>query len=241
MGHPLDGMRCGDGLLLRFDAEGLSLRDLDEPRAAPLRVDFSAAAIQSRARDALTGQHLPRAVGGGIEVLDATAGLGRDAFLLASIGKRVLLLERDPIVHALLADGLRRGLADPDLAPVISRMELRRIDFRDYDEPRRFDVVCLDPMFPRPASRARGKKEMVFLQRLLAPRLGGMETECGFAGQSDALPDSRGESGLLAKARSLARARVVVKRPPREGWIDAVKPAFSYRGRSSRHDVYLPR
>jgi len=230
MGHPLDGTRCGDDLLLRFDAEGLGLHALDEPGAAPLRVDFSAAAIQSRARDALAGQHLSRAVGGGVDVLDATAGLGRDAFLLASIGKRVLLLERDPIVHALFADGLRRGLADPELAPVIARMELRRMDFRDYDEPRRFDVVCLDPMFPRPGSRARGKKEMVFLQRLLAPRRAGEQTECGFAG----------ESGLLAKARGLARARVVVKRPPREGWIEAVKPAFSYRGRTSRYDVYLP-
>jgi len=231
MRHPLDGTHCGDGLLLRFDAEGLGLHALDEPRAAPLRVDFSAGAIQSRARDALTGQHLPRAVGAGVEVLDATAGLGRDAFLLASTGKRVLLLERDPIVHALLADGLRRAAADPELAAIIARMELRRIDFRDYEEPRRFDVVCLDPMFPRPGSRARGKKEMVFLRRLLAPRQAGNETECGLAG----------DSGLLAKARSLARGRVVVKRPPREGWIDAAKPAFSYRGRSSRYDVYLPR
>lgn len=205
--------------LLRADAAGLALHSLREPKTGPVRVDFAAGTIQQRARDDLRGQHLVRAVGTGLEVLDATAGLGRDAFLLASAGNRLHLLEREPAIYALLADGLRRAAADPDLASVVERMGLHCADFRDWSEERRYDVVYLDPMFPRPEKRARGKKEMVFLQRL--------------AGEGE-------ESGLLARALKCARARVVVKRPPKEAWMDAAEPSFSYRGRVSRYDVYLP-
>ena len=205
--------------ILQADAGGLGLRYLREPKAGPVRVDFAAEAIQQRARDALRRQHLVRAVGTGLEVLDATAGLGRDAFLLASAGNRLQMLERSSVVYALLTDGLRRAGMDPELAPIIEQMQLQRMDFRDWEEQRRFDVVYLDPMFPRPEKRARGKKEMAFLQRL--------------TGAGD-------DSGLLAKALRCARGRVVVKRPPREGWMDQQAPSFSYRGRVSRYDVYLP-
>ena len=205
--------------LLQADVSGLALRSLREPKSGPVRVDFAADALQHRARDGLRGQHLARAVGTGLAVLDATAGLGRDAFLLASAGNRVQMLEREPVICALLADGLRRAGADPDLAAIARRIRLRRMDFRDWDDANRFDVVYLDPMFPRPEKRARGKKEMVMLQQLVG------------AGE---------EGGLLRKALDCARVRVVVKRPPREVWMDTRKPAFSYRGRVSRFDVYLP-
>ena len=231
MGHPLDGKRFGEDLVLRRDAQGLGLYCLSEPKTSPLRVDFSAGKIQRRARDALASQHLLRAAGGGATVLDATAGLGRDAFLLACAGKQVLMLERNPVVHALLADGLSRAAADPELAPVAARMKLLLQDFREFNESRRFDTVFLDPMFPQAGKRSRAKKEMVFLQRLLNESEPEPESEREQATE---------ESGLLDRALDLARDRVVVKRPPREAWLDEIKPAFSYQGRLSRFDVYLP-
>ena len=69
--------------------------------------------------------------GGGVEVgamptvVDATAGLGRDAFVLASLGCRVTLIERSPVVAALLQDGLARAGQDPGDRPwVRERMHL---------------------------------------------------------------------------------------------------------------------
>jgi len=206
--------------VLRVDSAGLALHSTREAQTGPVRVDFAAPAVQRRARDRLRGQFLLRAVGTGSEVLDATAGLGRDAFLLASAGKRVHLLEREPAVFALLADGLRRAALDAELAPVAARMELQHGDFLDWGESRRCDVAYLDPMFPLPQRRARAKKEMAFLQQLV---------------------EQRSEAGLLAKALGCARDRVVVKRPPREGWLEETEPAFSHGGRVSRYDVYLPR
>ena len=44
------------------------------------------------------------------DVIDCTAGLGRDAFVLASLGCRVVMLERVTVVHALLNDGLAQAL-----------------------------------------------------------------------------------------------------------------------------------
>ena len=35
-------------------------------------------------------------------IVDATAGLGRDAFLLASLGAKVTLIERSPMMYELL-------------------------------------------------------------------------------------------------------------------------------------------
>jgi len=93
-----------------------------------LTIDFTSGAIAHRLRyGGGRGQALPRAVGmkGGKtpNVVDATAGLGRDAFLLASLGAQVTLIERSPQMHALLADALARA-ADSDVGDIIARMTL---------------------------------------------------------------------------------------------------------------------
>ena len=43
-------------------------------------------------------------------IIDATAGLGRDALILSSLVERVILIERVPWVSALLEDGLKLSL-----------------------------------------------------------------------------------------------------------------------------------
>ena len=44
----------------------------------------------------------------GLSVVDATAGFGHDGLRMAAAGHRVTALERDPVMHAFLRDGLRR-------------------------------------------------------------------------------------------------------------------------------------
>lgn len=44
-----------------------------------------------------------------VRILDATAGLGVDAFTLASLGFNVTVVERDIIIYALLADAFHRA------------------------------------------------------------------------------------------------------------------------------------
>ncbi len=193
----------------------------------PLYVDFTASkARHRRLHGGGKGQMLARAAGlrkhQKPEVIDATAGLGCDAFVLATLGANVTLLERSPIAHALLADGLRRARNEPEIATIASRMRLIHSDADDWlrvEQPRP-DAIYLDPMFPTSGKTAQVKKEMQCFHALI--------------GRDD------DASRLLETARRLATRRVFVKRPRHAEALGGQTAAFSLRGKSTRFDVYLP-
>ncbi len=158
-------------------------------------------------------------------VWDFTAGLGRDAFVLASAGMQVTLFERHPVVYALLRDGLQRAGHDPDIAPIIAKMSLYDWDvllnedkLRELPRPQ---IVYLDPMYPPAQKSAAVKKEMACFHTLV----GQQEHE---------------SKTLLSLALSLASKRVVVKRPRLAQTLTNRKPDYHYSGKSTRFDVYIP-
>lgn len=214
--------------VLRWQAEHLELAPTQEKGA--VWVDFVGGAQGHRRKfGGGRGQPVARAVGlkGDYlpRVLDATAGLGRDAFVLASLGCPVVMLERSPVACLLLQEGLQRAQADADTAAIVARMTLCHSDARRWLEQApadaTFDVVYLDPMFPEPDKRAKSKKEMSAFQALIG-------------GDADA-------DALLAPARALAGKRVIVKRPRHAPWLAGEKPNFVFDGESTRFDGYLPR
>jgi 16S rRNA (guanine1516-N2)-methyltransferase len=230
--------------VLSWQAGRLTLISTAVDAPGGLCVDFSGAALLRRARDGLAKQGLGKAVGLKKRplptVLDATAGLGNDAFLLASAGCRVQMLERSPVVHALLEDALRRAcnaqdtsvittpeqdaspevMADELLDRAVQQLTLMHADFLTTPLGKNsVDVVYLDPMFPADRKTAKSGKGMFLLQTLLGE-------ECA-------------EQEMLTRAQSVARSRVVVKRGKRSGFLAGVKPEISFRGSSSRFDVYL--
>ena len=110
------------GFALHYDDQGLSLRKTDEPKLGAINVDFVTGAVAHRRKfGGGKGQSIAKAVGlnkGATPVvLDATAGLGRDGFVLASLGCKVILHERHPVVAALLYDGLQRAYSDAEIGP----------------------------------------------------------------------------------------------------------------------------
>lgn len=214
-----------DDFQLRLEDAGLCLYQSASPSADAVRVDFRDAALNHRVSDSLRNQAIAKAVGvkGSRKpsVLDATAGFGKDAFLLASLGCSVTMIERSPIVHAMLADGMERGReADDDTRASLDNMQLIRGDFLDMSEDLgSTDTVYLDPMFPARTKSARVKKDMYFLQNLL-----DCETD---------------NAALLDCALSVARKRVVVKRGKASQALSSRKVDIEYKGSSSRYDVYL--
>jgi 16S rRNA (guanine1516-N2)-methyltransferase len=152
-------------------------------------------------------------------VLDTTAGLGKDAFILASFGCQVTLLERNPIVAALLADGLIRGAQDPAIAEIIARMTLIKTDAKHYcaAHPKQIDIVYVDPMFPAKTKSALAKKEMQIFQ--------------------DIITDHDSDE-LFELAKTCATSRVVVKRPLQSSFVKNEKPDIIFEGKSHRFDVY---
>ena len=211
---------------LQVGEGGLQLQLLEPQAPGPVRVDFvEGGAAHRRQFGGGSGQMIAKAVGiqQGIRpsVLDATAGLGRDAFVLASLGCEMILIERQPLIAALLEDGLARGLADAEVHPVVQRMQLRQgnaIEQMQQWQGEPPQVAYLDPMFPHREKSALVKKEM----RLFRPFVG----------------DDLDASELLAAALTLASHRVVVKRPRKAPSIEGPKPGYSLEGKSSRYDIY---
>lgn len=157
-------------------------------------------------------------------VLDATGGLGKDSFLLASHGCRVHVLERNSIVAALLEDGLRRAAEHRDTHAIAGRIELSIRDSLEYlldtaRGERKYDVVYLDPMYPERSKSALVKKEMQMLQKLVGR-------------ENDTLQ-------LFTAALSAARRRVVVKRPRTAPPLAGPPPSHSLNGKTTRFDVYM--
>ncbi|WP_192456271.1 16S rRNA (guanine(1516)-N(2))-methyltransferase RsmJ [Musicola keenii] len=215
-------------LALVLTPERLELRKRDEPRLGAISVDFASGAMAHRRRfGGGRGEAVAKAVGIKKDylpdVVDATAGLGRDAFVLASLGCRVRMVERHPVVAALLDDGLQRGYQDAEiggwLRERLTLLHASSIDaLADITPPP--DVVYLDPMFPHRQKSALVKKEMRVFQTLV-----------GADDDADA---------LLAPARRLARKRVVVKRPDYAPPLAGLPAQSALETKSHRFDFYLP-
>lgn len=214
------------GWHLAREADALVLRHADMPKQGDIIVDFaSGAATYRRKFGGGKSEGIAKAVGlhkkAGLQVIDATAGLGRDAFVLASLGATVTLVERNPAVVALLQDGLRRAALDPALADWLpQRMQLVHATahqaLQQLPAP---DVVFLDPMFPAREKSAAVKKEMAAFHQVV-----------GTDDDADA---------LLPLALQLAQKRVVVKRPGYAEFLNQQQPSMSIEGKNNRFDVYV--
>ncbi len=214
---------------LQLSTEHLQLINKDEPKTGAVFVDFVGGAVGHRHRfGGGRGQPIAKAVGlkGGAnpDVLDATGGLGRDAFVLASLGCKVSLVERSPVVAALLDDGLNRAKKDGEIGALTGeRLRLIHADAIEWmnalDESDFPEVVYLDPMFPHRSKSALVKKEMRLLQQLLG-------------GDPDA-------DALLPTALRIARKRVVVKRPDSAPYLAEMSPTTSIHSKKHRFDVYV--
>jgi 16S rRNA (guanine1516-N2)-methyltransferase len=157
-------------------------------------------------------------------VIDATAGFGRDGFILACLGCHVHMLERSPILAALLEDALQRAIESGQVSEIIKKRlrftETDSIDFlqklQQEDYP---DVIYLDPMYPVRTKSSLVKKEMRILR--------------GLAG------NDKDANELLTIALACARKRVVVKRPRLAPTLSGWAPSHQITGKTSRFDVYL--
>ncbi|ROQ42024.1 16S rRNA (guanine1516-N2)-methyltransferase [Marinobacter sp. 3-2] len=217
-------------VLLFLDEQGLGLQMTGKGAPGPVRAEFVTGKMgYRREHGGGAGQLVAKAVGlqktrAALHVVDATAGLGQDAFVLASLGCTVTLFERNPVIHALLADGLARAALNVDCAAIVERMRLLEdssIEWLARPGTEAADVVYLDPMFPHRDKSALVKKEMQVFRTIVG--------------------DDEDSAQLLAAALERARYRVVVKRPRKASAIEGAEPTTRIEGKSSRYDVYAIR
>ncbi|MCD6039386.1 MAG: rsmJ [Gammaproteobacteria bacterium] len=195
----------------------------------PLYVDFLSGKMHYRSQNtSLKNEALVRAMGlkgkTHPKIVDATGGLASDAFMLASLGFGVVLLERSPIIHLLVADGMQRAQKNQHLAPIMDRLHLIQADaiswlecLKACDRP---DIIYLDPMFPTRKKCALPKQAMLVLRDIVGEDIDANE--------------------LFKTALACALKRVVVKRPRlASALMENCAPSFSLRGNHSRFDVYM--
>ena len=202
--------------------EQLTLRDHAPKHTVDINIDFTAGRALHRLKfGGGHGQPLARAVKSRDQpiICDATAGFGKDAFVFASLGCEVVLLERSAVVHALLHDALMRALQNPQTKIIAERMHLYRAESNlmpdNWKHPKMPQVIYLDPMYPD--NKRAAKKEIQTLRTLL-------DTE-------------QDEAKLLNAARASA-ARVVVKRPRKAAPLANITPVGNISSPNTRYDIY---
>lgn len=213
--------------VLILSSTGLYLEDIKK-KLGSLKIDFLRGKLAYRLNHLYNQkQLLANAIGlkpnFKPQILDATAGLGTDSFVLAQLGCPTILLERSPIIFLLLKDALERALKHPKFLSL--SIELIKIDALTYLKQTASnlhsfpEVIYLDPMYPHSSKSALAKKEMRFLRQLVG--------------------DDNDAHNLLELAIVCAKKRIVVKRPLLSCYLANKKPHHSILGKQHRLDVYL--
>ncbi|MEM1243346.1 MAG: class I SAM-dependent methyltransferase, partial [Pseudomonadota bacterium] len=196
--------------------EGLGLIPTKLDFKKPFHIDFLVKQLNYRAQH-LTMELLIKATGLSKnpqqKVLDTTAGVGTDAYLMASAGAKVTMLERHRIMYVLLCDALARLQHKKSID-----ISLYNQDASKYIENHgsQFDIIYLDPMYMPRQKKVRALKSMEILKALVGP--------------------DEDYQALLEVALAQKNKRIVIKRPYDDNPI--IKPSYSYAAKDTRFDVY---
>lgn len=155
-------------------------------------------------------------------VVDATAGLGGDTAVLASMGRRVLAIERSQVLIRLLDEAHQR-IPDPELQIRIQVLAGDALELLPQlpEEFKTPAAVILDPMYP-----ARRKRSALPPKSMQALRM--LHSEGGDHGPEDLLP----------AAFAAGPQRVVLKRPPEAPLSSERAPTFSVTTKLVRWDAW---
>ena len=198
----------GDFLTVRFDSSGVSLSGF----GLTYQGDF------------VEHEMLVKAVKSdkeGRKAIDATAGMGEDAFLLAAQGYEVTLYEQNPVIAALLKDAIRRAKKNMDLKDIAGRMKV--IEGNSVEGMSKLldpvDVIYLDPMFPARQKSSLINKKLQLIQKLEPP--------CS------------GEKDLFDAAIRANPDKIIVKRPLKSECLAGREPSYTLKGKAIRYDCYV--
>jgi len=171
------------------------------------------------------GQNLAKAVGMKFNknrtIIDATAGLGYDAFILASLGANVTLIERSRQIYDLLKEGISEAkLYGGEISKIVNRMDLLFGDSKNILPTISPEVIFIDTMYKDRKKSALVKNNMRLVREVVG---------------SD--PDY---IDLINVALNCASKRVVIKQPRYAEPLKDIKTcSHQILGKTIRYDVYV--
>ena len=157
-----------------------------------------------------------------LQILDTTAGLGRDMITLASRGHSIVAIEKDPYIYLLLLDAIKRAKQIDSLKHTAENITLLNTNSAEYilATDKKFDSVYIDPMFPERKKSAKVKQNMQIMHKI-------------------AFDDDTINAQLLDNAVTTKLAKkIVVKRPINAGYLSTKKPSAQIKGKTNRFDIY---
>ncbi|MCF6300075.1 MAG: class I SAM-dependent methyltransferase [Proteobacteria bacterium] len=182
-------------------------------------VDFVTGGLAFRSEKHLGGENLIKACASKThrsqKILDATCGMGKDAFLLHKAGHQVTATEQNPIVFSLLKDGLDRY----QKATGLEAFKLHLSAAESLMMATEYDIIYLDPMFPAKRKSALAKKDMQIFQAIHHNENENTDT-------------------LFLAAQQAPCNKIVLKRPKTAAFILNIKPTYQLTGKFCRFDVY---
>ena len=148
-------------------------------------------------------------------VWDATCGTGKDSLLIHYFGAKLTAFERHPAIYLLLLDANRRfeldfGIVFADASQL----------YQNIEPDSKPDVIYYDPMYPEKSGSKKSalpRKEMRIFKEVVGEDFDSSE--------------------FLNWALKTAKSRVVVKRALSAPPIKE-NPTASYKGKSTRYDMY---
>ena len=212
-----------DKFLLFLNNKNLFLKSKIHKDWLPFTIDFSSKEFLRRKDD--KNQEILKAIGikkdQNLKVLDTTAGLGRDSFILANFGCKITMLERNPIIFLLLQNAIENSKNNLEIAKTIQNMTLINQNSIEYlkNLKENFDVIYIDPMFPKTNKSRLVKKDMQIFREIVG--------------------DDLDSNKLLELALQQNAKRVVVKRMKKAEYLANKKPNFEIVGNTTRFDVYI--
>ena len=171
------------------------------------------------------GQNLAKAVGFKFNknrtIIDATAGLGYDAFILASLGANVTLIERSEKIYDLLKAAISEAkLYGGEISNIVNRMNLLFGDSKDILPNIAPEVILIDTMYKDRKKSALVKNDMRLVREVV-----GSDTD---------------HVDLINVALNNASKRVVIKQPRYAEALDNIKGcSHQILGKTIRYDVYI--
>ena len=195
-----------------------------------ISIDFLSGALAHRHQfGGGRGQAIAKAIGlksaTTPNILDTTAGLAGDAFVLATLGCTITLIERSPVLFTLIENAIERASLNEKFKPILKQgFTVINRDANDYIKQQLSakvippDVIYIDPMYPHRKKSALVKKDMQVLQRLHGTENNAAE--------------------LLESALLYAKKRVVVKRPIQAETLSEKKPNTCIKSKKTRYDIY---
>lgn len=215
-------------VLFQDEGERWGVSDLMAPKQKPIFVDFLDSNHRQKQKIGFTKRDLlVRAMGGmrdKMVVFDATCGFAEDSFSFLLMGAEVFAVERNPLVHFLVRDAVRRACKDDQMSVLFKKFHLQQGDSgevlkKSQSLGKKYDTIFIDPMFSKEKLTAQPHKSTQFLRTFIEAHKSGEEIV-----------------GIALQSRC---DRVVVKRHISNPPIHE-KVIHQFKGKSVRYDMYKP-